>query len=95
MTGICIVRVGREHVRTAWGAVTLLTSLEGHKILPHVIHCSGILYSSIAPLPDQTKFAGTIKHVQLAAIEHNRELMARFRARSATGGSESESLPCR
>jgi ribonuclease P/MRP protein subunit POP5 len=41
ITNICIIRVGREHVRTAWGAVTLLNSIEGRKVLPNVVHVSG------------------------------------------------------
>ena len=31
-------------------------------------------------------FLGTIKHTQLAAIRHNREVVARFRARAKTPG---------
>jgi RNase P/RNase MRP subunit POP5 len=40
-TGICIIRVGREHVRIARAGVTLLTSIEGSSIIPVVLHCSG------------------------------------------------------
>lgn len=63
-TSLCIIRVGREHVRIAKAAVTLLTELEGTAIIPIVLHTSG-----------------TIKKLQLAAIEHNRLVVARFRAR--------------
>jgi len=64
-TGICIIRVGREHVRIARAGVTLLTSIEGSPVIPVVLHCSG-----------------TIKKAQGAAIEHNRLVVARFRARA-------------
>jgi len=40
-TGICIIRVGREHVRIARAGVTLLTSIEGSPVIPVVLHCSG------------------------------------------------------
>ncbi|KAH8826922.1 hypothetical protein DL96DRAFT_1669677 [Flagelloscypha sp. PMI_526] len=64
-THTCILRVGRDHHKIAWGAVTLLTSVEGVKVLPNVVHVSG-----------------TIKHTQLAAIEHNRKVIARFREKA-------------
>ncbi|KAK7461800.1 RNA-binding protein pop5 [Stygiomarasmius scandens] len=64
-THICIIRVAREHHKIAWGAATMLRSIEGIGCLPHVVHVSG-----------------TIKHVQLAAIEHNRVVVARYRARA-------------
>ena len=41
ITNVCIVRVGRDHHRIAWGAVTLLTSLGGKRYIPQVIHVSG------------------------------------------------------
>ncbi|PFH51076.1 hypothetical protein AMATHDRAFT_40386 [Amanita thiersii Skay4041] len=63
MTNICIIRVGRDQARIAWGAVTLLTNVDGVKVVPFVVHVSG-----------------TIKHAQLAAITHNREVIARYRA---------------
>ncbi|KAH7911780.1 Rpp14/Pop5 family-domain-containing protein [Hygrophoropsis aurantiaca] len=66
-TGVAIIRVARDHHRIAWGGVTLLTAVDGKKILPNVVHISG-----------------TIKHAQVAAIQHNRQVIARFRARSKT-----------
>ncbi|KAL4066710.1 Rpp14/Pop5 family-domain-containing protein, partial [Scleroderma citrinum] len=69
-TNICIVRVARDHHNLAWGAITLMTSINGIRVIPHVIHVSG-----------------TIKHTQLAAIKHNREIIARFRARAKTPAS--------
>ena len=41
VTGHCIIRVARDHYRIAWGATTLITSIDGKLVLPHVIHCSG------------------------------------------------------
>jgi len=67
VTGMAIIRVARDHFRLAWGAVTLLTSLDGQKVLPFVVHVSG-----------------TIKHVQLAAVKHNRELVAKAKRRSSS-----------
>jgi len=64
-TGVCIIRVARDPYRIAWGAVTYLSSIDGQKYIPNVVHVSG-----------------TIKHAQLAAIKHNREVIARYRARS-------------
>ncbi|KAG8793688.1 hypothetical protein FRC12_001930 [Ceratobasidium sp. 428] len=42
-TRICIIRVARDHHTTAWGAVTLMRSLGGSPVIPHVIHLSGTL----------------------------------------------------
>ncbi|KAF9459030.1 hypothetical protein BDZ94DRAFT_1269209 [Collybia nuda] len=66
-TNICIIRVARDQHKIVWGAVTLLTSIEGIRYIPNVIHLSG-----------------TIKHSQLAAITHNREIIARYRAQAKT-----------
>ncbi|KIK82292.1 hypothetical protein PAXRUDRAFT_14803 [Paxillus rubicundulus Ve08.2h10] len=66
-TNLCIIRVARDQHTLAWGAVTLLSSINGSQVIPHVVHVSG-----------------TIKHVQLAAIKHDREVVARFRARAKT-----------
>ncbi|KAI6037714.1 hypothetical protein EDC04DRAFT_2868643 [Pisolithus marmoratus] len=64
-TNICIIRVARDQHKLAWGAITLLTSVNGIRIIPHVVHVSG-----------------TIKHTQLAAIKHNRQVISSFRARA-------------
>ncbi|KAJ6464002.1 hypothetical protein C8R45DRAFT_506050 [Mycena sanguinolenta] len=66
-TNICIIRVARDHHKIAWGALTLLTTIEGARYIPNVIHLSG-----------------TIKHAQLAAVAHNREVIARYRAQAKT-----------
>lgn len=66
-TCLCIVRVARDQHTIAWGAVTLLTSINGVRVVPHVVHVSG-----------------TIKHVQMAAIKHNGQVVARFRALAKT-----------
>ncbi|KAK7678588.1 hypothetical protein QCA50_018460 [Cerrena zonata] len=64
-TNVCIVRVARDQHQIAWAGITLLSSIEGRRYLPNVIHVSG-----------------TIKQAQLAAIHHNREVVARYRARA-------------
>ncbi|KAF5342548.1 hypothetical protein D9611_001224 [Ephemerocybe angulata] len=73
-TSVAIIRVSREHHKIAWAALTLLSSIDGVRYIPHVVHLSG-----------------TIKHAQLAAIEHNRVVIARFRAlsKSAPGTRDS------
>ncbi|KAJ7633174.1 hypothetical protein FB45DRAFT_914537 [Roridomyces roridus] len=73
-TNICIIRVARDHHRIAWGAVTLLTAIEGTRYIPNVVHVSG-----------------TIKQTQLAAISHNREVIARFRAQAKTSSAYKDS----
>ncbi|KAF9048795.1 hypothetical protein BJ165DRAFT_1414495 [Panaeolus papilionaceus] len=65
MTNLCIIRVARDQHNVAWGALTLLSSIDGISYIPNVIHVSG-----------------TIKHAQLAAIAHNRTVIARYRALS-------------
>ncbi|KAJ8588140.1 hypothetical protein M405DRAFT_820214 [Rhizopogon salebrosus TDB-379] len=40
-TNLCIIRVARDHHRIAWGAVTLLTSIDDVRVIPHVVHVSG------------------------------------------------------
>ncbi|KAH8118195.1 hypothetical protein DFH11DRAFT_1687191 [Phellopilus nigrolimitatus] len=42
-TNLCIIRVGRDHHRIAWGAVTLLKKLQGKVYIPNVIHVSGTI----------------------------------------------------
>ncbi|KAM5544800.1 hypothetical protein V8D89_001698 [Ganoderma adspersum] len=66
-TNLCIIRVARDPHKIAWASVTLITTIDGRKYVPHVIHVSG-----------------TIKQAQLAAIRHNREVVARYRARAKT-----------
>ncbi|RDX46270.1 hypothetical protein OH76DRAFT_1457293 [Lentinus brumalis] len=66
-TNLCIIRVARDPHKLAWASVTLMTTIDGRKFIPHVVHVSG-----------------TIKQAQLAAIRHNREVVARYRARAKT-----------
>ncbi|KAJ7596910.1 hypothetical protein C8J56DRAFT_1000989 [Mycena floridula] len=42
-TNMCIIRVARDQHTIARGAVTLLTSIEGVKIIPNIIHVSGTI----------------------------------------------------
>jgi hypothetical protein len=87
MTQTCIIKVGREHVRIARGAVTLLTNIDGIGVLPVVWCCSGrldeLLPDSLFMFATQRPYKGTIKKLQITAIEHNRAVIARFRARVA------------
>ncbi|TEB31545.1 hypothetical protein FA13DRAFT_332720 [Coprinellus micaceus] len=66
-TSVGIIRVSREHHKVAWAALTMLTSIDGVRYLPNLVHLSG-----------------TIKHAQLSAIEHNRVVIARYRALAKT-----------
>lgn len=43
-THLCIIRVARDQHTLAWGAVTLLTSINGTRIIPNVVHVSGPSY---------------------------------------------------
>lgn len=45
-TNLCIIRVARDHHRIAWGAVTLLTGIDDVRVIPHVVHISGMLLIS-------------------------------------------------
>ncbi|KAI0701210.1 hypothetical protein BC835DRAFT_269174 [Cytidiella melzeri] len=62
-TNVCIIRVARDQHCIAWAGVTLMTSVEGRRFIPNVVHLSG-----------------TIKQAQMAAITHNRIVVARYRA---------------
>ncbi|KAF8151050.1 hypothetical protein B0H34DRAFT_161362 [Crassisporium funariophilum] len=73
-TNVCIIRVARDQHNIAWGALTLLTNIEGLRYIPNVVHVSG-----------------TIKHAQLAAIAHNREVVARYRALAKTPSAYQDS----
>ncbi|TCD63795.1 hypothetical protein EIP91_004946 [Steccherinum ochraceum] len=73
-TGICIIRVARDHHKVAWAGVTLLSNIEGHIFVPNVVHLSG-----------------TIRQAQLAAIEHNREVVARYRHQAGTPAAYQDS----
>ncbi|KIJ27355.1 hypothetical protein M422DRAFT_236159 [Sphaerobolus stellatus SS14] len=42
-TNLCIIRVARDHHRVAWGAMTLLTSINGREHIPHIIHLAGTI----------------------------------------------------
>ncbi|KAH9838615.1 uncharacterized protein C8Q71DRAFT_538560 [Rhodofomes roseus] len=66
-TNVCIIRVARDPYRIAWAGVTMLSTIDGQRYIPNVVHVSG-----------------TIKQAQLAAIQHNREVIARYRALAKT-----------
>lgn len=54
-TQMGIIKVGREHVRIARGAITLLTNIDGVSVLPVVWCCSGGLGESPPRLPFCTR----------------------------------------
>lgn len=86
-TNLCIIRVARDHHRIAWGAVTLLTGIDDVRVIPHVVHVSGMLLISGRVLMSFTSTTkGTVKHAQLSAIAHNRGVIARFRTRAKNPG---------
>ena len=78
-TNICIIRVARDQHNIAWGALTLLTSIEGTRYLPNVVHVSGNVFCLRIHCHNFDDYLGTIRHAQLAAIAHNREVIARYR----------------
>ncbi|KAJ6501888.1 hypothetical protein C8R45DRAFT_1051162 [Mycena sanguinolenta] len=76
-TNICIIRVARDHHQIARGALTLLTTIE--VVIPRHHYIEGNRY-----IPNVIYLSGTIKHAQLAAVAHNREVIARYRAQVKT-----------
>lgn len=84
-TNLCIIRVARDHHRIAWGATTLLTSINDINHIPHVIHLAGTTLSFCLKLYLHP-FTGTVKQAQLAAIKHDREIIARFRVHASKQG---------
>ena len=92
MTNVCIIRVAREQHKVAWGAVTLLSMVDRQRVVPNVVHVSGtsLLRLHACVCSQDELGAGTIRHARLAAIKHNREVVARYRALAQTpGGLES------
>lgn len=87
-TNVCIIRVARDQHNIAWGALTLLTSIDGLRYIPNVVHVSGkyIFYRRVLGCTYGV-YIGTIKHAQLAAIAHNREVVARYRALAKMPGA--------
>ncbi|KAF7965842.1 hypothetical protein HWV62_14450 [Athelia sp. TMB] len=90
-THVCIIRVAREQHRIAWGALTLLSSIEGQKYIPNMVHLSGTLPFFVFAENALMECGGTIKHAQLAAIRHNREVVGRLRARAKTPAAYQDS----
>jgi ribonuclease P/MRP protein subunit POP5 len=83
--------VARDHHRIAWGAVTFLSSVEGQKFIPNVVHVSGKYCKALClsrTSHDIWTTLGTIKHAQLAAIKHNREVIALYRSRAKIAGDD-------
>ena len=91
MTNLCIVRVARgTAASTTWAALVLLDRVssggggQGQKVIPHVIHVSGAsLFPSLGVWNGNKcgfPALGTLKHAQIAAVEWNREAIARVKA---------------
>ena len=40
-TSLCIMRVARDHFRIAWGGLSFMNELDGIRVVPRVIGCSG------------------------------------------------------
>ncbi|TFK18774.1 hypothetical protein FA15DRAFT_760467 [Coprinopsis marcescibilis] len=66
-TNTAIIRVSRDHHKIAWAGLAMITTIDGTRYIPNVVHLSG-----------------TIKHAQLSAIQHNRVVVARYRALAKT-----------
>lgn len=59
VTGLCIVRSGRDHFRMVWAAMTFITHLDNREpVMLRVIHVGG-----------------SIRSCQIAAVKYNRELL--------------------
>ena len=48
-TNICMIRVARDPYRIVWGAITYLSSIDGQRYIPNVVHVSGQLPLSRPP----------------------------------------------
>ncbi|KAJ9114387.1 hypothetical protein QFC20_001530 [Naganishia adeliensis] len=42
-TSLCIIRVAREHVRTAWTGLTFINNIGGQPVIPRVVAVSGTI----------------------------------------------------
>ena len=49
-TNLCIIRVARDPHKIAWASVTLTTTIDGRKYIPHVVHVSGTVTWCKVPL---------------------------------------------
>lgn len=48
-TNLCIIRVARDPHKLAWASVSLMTTIDGKKFIPHVVHVSGTSSVQFAP----------------------------------------------
>ena len=66
-----------------------MTNVEGRRYIPHVVHLSGELYNALIQvvLVLIVHPQGTIKQAQMAAITHNRTVIARYRAKAKQSGT--------
>ena len=55
-THLCILRVARDQYTLARGTVALLTSINGARVLPHIVHVSGAF---LRPFVERCECAST------------------------------------
>lgn len=87
-TSLCIIRVAREHVRTAWTGLTFVNTIGGQPVVPRVVAVSGKLptprtgshCSSWSCLMRSLVVSGTIKKLHFAAIRYSKEITALYLA---------------
>ncbi|KLO17385.1 hypothetical protein SCHPADRAFT_900658 [Schizopora paradoxa] len=70
MTNLSIIRVARDHHQIAWGAVTLLRTVQGKSYLPNVIHVSGtIKHTQLSAISHNRETVARIRaHSKLPAL---------------------------
>ena len=62
VTNMCIVRVARDNYRIAWGAVTLMKTIDGKPFIPNVVHVSGtIKHAQLAAIAHNREAIGRMK----------------------------------
>lgn len=75
---LCLVRCGRDHVRTVWGAITLISSLSMDR---HQVREPSIRFNVI-------HVGGTIRSCQPSAVEHARMLLSESGGTTTTQARE-------
>lgn len=85
-SGLCIVRCAREGVRYVWGAVTLLHTIDGHRVRICVRACGG-------KSMNRQLTAGTIRKVQRKAIAIHQNYIIQLEAAKAKYKSDPSAAP--
>lgn len=80
---LCLIRCSRDHFRTAWAAITFITSLTQKNTHPLPATASSSMLESVSPVPS-VRFTvihvgGTIRSCQKSAIDYSRQLILRAR----------------